>query len=335
MSQKHAGKSRSRGEKMNVPRDPVIVHGTQRNDNESADPPVRSNTQTWKANTLPTREAAINSPKSREASPSKNLRSSTPKTTTTGLNPVLLSRSSSTGSGTKNATTIIATNSTSHNLGLRRSPSDSLGMKDKVMNRSSRLQGHESSSSTKNKKKTRSSPTSTPSDVDSPTEDNDLDDTSDNDSNDTRTEKDLSSKKRKAKDSRKDSRKELEGQKKKRTSSSSVKSPKTSSAKRNQTRYLDSSSDESDEVDKPDEESPKPSTGSALKKSQYKNLDPNSKDAAIGKFCYNNCLFLLINLLSQLHETHRSNAQRPCQKSYQSITNTRFPNFSFEHIEQK
>jgi hypothetical protein len=284
MSQKHAGKSRSRGEKMNVPRDPVIVHGTQRTDNESADPPVRSNTQTWKANTRPTREAAINSPKSREASPTTNLRSSTPNTTTPGLNPVLLSRSSTTGSGTKNATLIIATNSTSHNLGLRRSTSDSPGRKDKVMNRSSRLQEHEGSSSTMKKKKTRSSPTYT-SDVDSPTEDNDFDDTSDNDSNDTRTEKDLSSKKRKAKDSRKDGSKELEAQKKKRTLSSSVKSPKTSSAKRNQTRYLDSSSDESDEVDKPDEESPKPSTGSALKKSQYKNLDPNSKDAAIGKFC--------------------------------------------------
>jgi hypothetical protein len=285
MSQKHAGKSRSRGEKMNQPRDTVIVHGTQRTDNESADPPVRKKPQTWKANTIPTREATINSPKSREGSPSTNLRSSTPKTTSSELNPVLLTRSSSTGSGTKNATTI-ATNSTSHNLGLRRLHSDSSGMKDKTMNRSARLEEHEGSTSTKNKKKTRRSPTSTPSDAESPTEDNDFEDTSDNDSNDTRTEKDLPSKKRKAKDSRK----ELGGQNKKRMSSSSVKSGKGSSAKRNQTRYLDSSSDESDEVDKPDEVSPRPSTGCALKKSQYKNLDPNSKDAAIGKSNGNTCL---------------------------------------------
>jgi hypothetical protein len=286
MNQKHAGRSRSRGKKMNQPRDPVIVHGTQRSDNESADPPVRNKPQTWKANTLPTRGASINSPKSREGSPSTNLRSSTPKTTTSELNPVLLSRSSSTGSGTKNATTIIATNSPSHNLGLRRSPSDSSGMKDKVMNRSSGLQEHEGSSSTKNQKKTRRSPTSTPSDVESPPEDNDFEDTSDNDSNDTRTEMELPSKKREPKDSRRD----LGGQKTKKTSSSSVKSPKRSSAKRNQTRYLDSSSDESDEVDKPDEESPRPYTGSALNKSQYKNLDPNSKDAAIGKSNGNTCL---------------------------------------------
>ena len=105
----------------------------------------------------------------------------------------------------------MATNSTSHNLGLGRSPSDSSGMKDKVMNRYSRLQEHEGSSSTKNKKKTRRSPTSTPSDVESPTEDNDFEDTSDNDSNDTRTEMELPSKKRKPKDSRR----ELRGQKKK------------------------------------------------------------------------------------------------------------------------
>lgn len=298
MNQKHARRSRSRGEKMNQRQDPVIVHGTQRSDNESADPPVRNKPLTWKANTLPTRGASINSPKSRESSPSTNLRSSTPKTTTSELNPVLLSRSSSTGSGTKNATTIIATNSPSHNLGLRSSPSDSSGMKDKVMNRSSRLQEHEGSSSTKNKKKTRRSPTSTPSDVESPTEDNDFEDTSDNDSNDTRTEMELPSKKRKPKDSRRD----LGGQKKKKTSSSSVKSPKRSSAKRNQKRYLDSSSDDSSEVDKPDEESPRPYTGSALKKSQYKNLDPNSKDAAIGKSTGNTflCYPLYVNFIQTI-----------------------------------
>jgi hypothetical protein len=236
-------------------------------------------------NTLPTREATINSPKSREGSPSTNLRSSTPKNTSSEFNPVLLTRSSSTGSAKTNATPI-ATNSTSHNLGLRRSDSDSSGIKDKAMNRSSRLEEHEGSSSTKNKKRTRRSPSPTPSEVESPIEDNDLEDTSDNESNDTRTEKELLSKKRNAKNSRK----ELGGQKKKRTSSSSVESPKRSSAKRNQTRYLDSSSDESDEVDKPDEESPQPSTGSALNKSQYKNLDPNSKDAAIGKSNGNTCL---------------------------------------------
>jgi hypothetical protein len=159
-------------------------------------------------------------------------------------------------------------------------------MKDKAMNRSARLEEHEGSSSTKNQKKTRRSPTSTPSDVESPTENNDSDDTSDNDSNDTRTEKDVPSKKRKAKNNRE----ELGGQNKKRMSSSSVKSRKRSSTTRNQTRYLDSSSDESNEVDKRNEESPQPSTGSALKKSQYKNLDPNSKDAAIGKSNGNKCL---------------------------------------------
>ena len=349
MSQKHGGKTRTRGEKMNQPRDPVIVHGTQRTNNESADPPGRNKPKTWKANTLPLREGTTNSPNSRDGSPSTNLRSSTPKTTTSELNQVLLTRSSSTGSGTKNATTV-ATNSSSHNLGLRRSHSDPSGMKDKAMNRSARVEQHEGSSSTQNKNKTRRSPTSTPSDVESPTEDNDFESPSDDDSSDTRTEKELPSKKRNAKDSRKDSRKDLGGQTKKRRSSSSVKSPKRSSAKRNQTRYLDSSSDESEEVDKPVEESPTPSTGSALKKSQYKNLDPNSKDAAIGTsngntymsslrticiFCSNNCVFLLIFLLSHLHEIQRSNAELPCQKSYQCVTNTRFPNFRFEQTEQK
>ena len=270
---------------MNQPRDTVIVHGTQRTDNESADPPVRNKPKTWKAHTIPTREATINSPKSREGSPSTNLRSSTPKTTSSELNTVGLTRSSSTGSGTKNATPI-ATNSTSHNLGLRRSHSDSSGMKDKAMNRSARQEEHEGSSSTKNQKKTRRSPTTTPSDDESPTKNIDFKDNSDNDSNDTRTEKDVPSKKRKAKNNRDD----LGRQNKERMSSSSVKSQKRSSTTRNQTRYLDSSSDESNEVDKRNEESPQPSTGSALKKSQYKNLDPNSKDAAIGKSNGNKCL---------------------------------------------
>ncbi len=142
------------------------------------------------------------------------------------------------------------------------SHTDSSGMKDKAKNRSARLEEHKGSFSTKKQKKTRRSPTSTPSDVESPTENNDSDDTSDNDSNDTRTEKDVPSKKRKAKNNSE----ELGGQNKKRMSSSSVKSRKRSSTTRNQTRYLDSSSDESDEVHKPNEESPKPSTGSALKK---------------------------------------------------------------------
>jgi hypothetical protein len=159
-------------------------------------------------------------------------------------------------------------------------------MKDKAMNRSARQEEHEGSSSTKNQKKTRRSPTSTPSDDESPTKNIDFKDNSDNDSNDTRTEKDVPSKKRKAKNNRE----EFGGQNKKRMSSSSVKSQKRSSTTRNQTRYLDSSSDESNEVDKPNEESPQPSTGSALKKSQYKNLDPNSKDAAIGKSNGNKCL---------------------------------------------
>ena len=88
MSQKHGGKTRTRGEKMNQPRDPVIVHGTQRTDNESADPPGRNKPKTWKANTLPLREGTTNSPNSREGSPSTYLRSSTPKTTSSDLNQV-------------------------------------------------------------------------------------------------------------------------------------------------------------------------------------------------------------------------------------------------------
>jgi hypothetical protein len=203
MSQKHSGRSRSRGEKMNQSRDPVIVHGTQRTDNDAADPTLRNKPQTWKANTVPTREATLNSPKSREGSPSTNLRSSTPKNTSSELNPVLLPRSSSTGSAKKNARPI-TTNSTSNNLGLRRSASDSSGIKEKSMNRSSNMVEHEGSSSTKNKKSTRRSPSPTPSEVESPVEDNDFEDTSDNDSNDARTENELLSKKRNAKDSRKE-----------------------------------------------------------------------------------------------------------------------------------
>jgi hypothetical protein len=106
----------------------------------------------------------------------------------------------------------------------------------------------------------------------------------------------LLSKKRNAKESRK----ELGSQKKNRTSSSSVKSPKRSSARPNRTRYLDSSSDDNNEVESPDEESPRPSTGSALKKYQYKNLDPNSKDAAIGKSHGNTCIrYALHDILVQ------------------------------------
>jgi hypothetical protein len=158
---KHSGRSRSRGEKMTQSRDPVIVHGTQRTENDTADPKLRNKAQTWKANEVPTREATLNSPKSREGSPSTNLRSSTPKTTSSELNPVGLPRFASTGSAKKNATPM-ATNSTSNNVGFRRSASDSSGIKEKSLKRSSNIVEHKRPSSNKTKKNSRRSPSPTP-----------------------------------------------------------------------------------------------------------------------------------------------------------------------------
>jgi hypothetical protein len=154
-----------------------------------------------------------------------------------------------------------------NHLGMRRSASDSSGIKEKSMNSSSNMVEHEHPSSNKTKNNTRK-PLPTPSEVESPIEDDDFEAESDNDSHDARTEKDLLSKKRNAKDSRKKQGR----QKKKRTSSSSVKSPIRSSTRRKQSRHLDSTSDERNEVDSPDEESPRPSTGSALKKVNTKTL---------------------------------------------------------------
>jgi hypothetical protein len=99
-----SGKTRSRGEKMNLSRNSIIIHGTQRTENATADPTLRNKARTWKANAVPNREATSNSTRCRESSPSPNLRSSTPKNTTSELNGVGLPRSGSTGSGKKNAT---------------------------------------------------------------------------------------------------------------------------------------------------------------------------------------------------------------------------------------